>query len=54
MNQEKVQRAIELQRRANSEIEIYGEVSEQTFREMMDIFDSLNSSEIDQVIKDYE
>ncbi len=54
MNQEKVQRAIELQRRANSEIEVYGEVSEQTFCEMMDIFDSLNSSEIDQVIKDYE
>ena len=54
MNQEKIQRAIELQRRANSEIEVYGEVSQQTFQELMDVFDSLTSDEIDQVITNYE
>jgi SUMO ligase MMS21 Smc5/6 complex component len=53
INQEKVTRAIELQKRANQEIDTYGQTSESTFDEMMDVFDSLTIQEEEAVIDQY-
>ena len=51
MNQEKVARAVELQERANQEIDLYGEASSNTIYELMDIVDSLTPEECDEFIK---
>lgn len=53
MNIEKVERAIELQNRANNEIDLYGEASESTVNELMDIIDSLNEEEGNEFARNY-
>ena len=51
MNQEKISRAIELQDRANKEIDAYGQTSESTMNELMEIVDSLTPEEGDEFIR---
>lgn len=51
MNQEKISRAIELQDRANKEIDAYGQTSESTMNELMEIVDSLTPDEQDEFIR---
>lgn len=51
MNQEKISRAIELQDRANKEIDAYGQTSENTMNELMGIVDSLTPDEQDEFIR---
>lgn len=51
MNNEKVVRAVELQNRANNEIDLYGQASEGTVNELMDIVDSLTDDEGDEFIR---
>ncbi len=53
INQDKVNRAIELQKRANNEIDTYGRTSDSTFEEMMEAFDSLTPDEENEVIERY-
>jgi hypothetical protein len=53
MNYEKIDRAIELQNRANREIETYGEAFYDTMNELLDIFDSLTPKETDIVLTEY-
>jgi len=45
MNEEKVHRAIELQQRANKEIDTYGQTTEQTIDELMWIIDTMTPEE---------
>lgn len=45
MNQNKVERAIYLQKKANDQIDTYGEASHDIVDELMEIVDSLNESE---------
>ena len=45
MNQNKVERAIYLQKKANDQIDTYGEASHDVLDELMEIVDSLNESE---------
>ena len=45
MNQEKISRAIELQNRANDEIETYGEALDSTVNELMNIIDNMTPEE---------
>ena len=45
MNQEKISRAVELQNRANDEIETYGEASDSTVNELMNIIDNMTPEE---------
>jgi hypothetical protein len=51
MNQEKISRAVELQKRANNEIDTYGQTTDSTINELMDIADSLTPEEQDEFIK---
>lgn len=51
MNQEKISRAIELQDRANKEIDAYGQTSESTMNELMEIVDSLTPEDQDEFIR---
>lgn len=51
MNQEKISRAIELQDRANKEIDTCGQTSESTIDELMGIVDSLTPEEQDEFIR---
>ena len=53
MNQEKISRAIELQNRANDEIETYGEASDSTVNEMMDIVDNMTPEEGNEFVAQY-
>ena len=53
MNQEKISRAIELQDRANKEIDAYGQTTDSTINELMDITDSLTPEEQDEFIRQY-
>ncbi len=53
MNQEKVSRAIELQQRANNEIDTYGEASSNTIIELIELVDSLTPEEEEEFIKQY-
>jgi hypothetical protein len=46
----KVKKAIELQEKANLEIDMYGETTIKTFNKMMKAFDSLTHEEIDLVL----
>jgi len=45
MNQNKVERAIYLQKKANEQIDTYGESSHDVVDELMEIVDSLNDQE---------
>ena len=45
MNQEKISRAIELQNRANDQIETYGEALDSTVNELMNIIDNMTPEE---------
>lgn len=45
MSNTKVERAIYLQKKANDQIDIYGEASHDVLDELMEIVDSLNESE---------
>ena len=51
MNQEKISRAVELQDRANKEIDTYGQTSDSTVNELMEIVDSLTFEEGDEFIR---
>ena len=51
MNQEKIARAVELQKRANLEIDSYGKASESTVNELMEIVDTLTYEEGNEFIK---
>ena len=53
MNQEKINRTIELQNRANDEIETYGEASDSTVNEMMDIVDNMTPEEGNEFVAQY-
>ena len=53
MNQEKISRTIELQNRANDEIETYGEASDSTVNEMMDIVDNMTPEEGNEFVAQY-
>jgi len=53
MNQEKISRAIELQNRANDEIETYGEASDSTINELMDIVDNMTPEEGNEFVAQY-
>lgn len=53
MNQEKISRAIELQKRANNEIDTYGQASDNTIMELMDLVDHLTPEESDEFVKQY-
>lgn len=46
----KVKKAIELQEKANQEIDMYGQTSDKTFNKMMKAFDSLTPAEIEIVL----
>lgn len=50
MNNPKVKKAIELQEKANQEIDMYGRTSDKTFDKMMKVFDSLTPVEIEIVL----
>ena len=50
MSNPKVKKAIELQEKANQEIDMYGRTSDKTFNKMMKAFDSLTPAEIDIVL----
>ena len=50
MNNSKVKKAIELQEKANQEIDMYGQASDNTFNKMMKVFDSLTLAEIEIVL----
>lgn len=50
MNSPKVKKAIELQEKANQEIDMYGQTSDKTFNKLMKIFDSLTPVEIELVL----
>ena len=47
MSNPKVKKAIELQEKANQEIDMYGQTSDKTFNKMMKAFDSLTPVEIE-------
>ena len=47
----KIDKLVELQLRANREIDVYGQTSYETFNEMMDLADSLNAAEQDEFLK---
>jgi len=47
----KIDRLVELQLKANREIDVYGQTSYETFNEMMDLADSLNAAEQDEFLK---
>ena len=51
MNQEKISRAVELQDRANKEIDAYGQTTDSTINELMEIADSLTPEEQDEFIR---
>jgi hypothetical protein len=51
MNQEKISRAVELQDRANKEIDAYGQTTDSTINELMEIVDSLTPEEQDEFIR---
>ena len=53
MNQEKINRAIELQNRANDEIETYDEASDSTINELMDIVDNMTPEEENEFVAQY-
>ena len=53
MNQEKISRAIELQNRANDEIETYDEASDSTINELMDIVDNMTPEEENEFVAQY-
>ena len=53
MNQEKINRAIELQNRANDEIEMYGEALDSTINELMDIVDNMTPEEENEFVAQY-
>jgi hypothetical protein len=53
MNIQKVKRFIELQERANREIDTYGETSMSTMEMLEEIGDSLTPEEIEETIKMY-
>ena len=46
----KVKKAIELQDKANQEIDMYGQTTEKTFNKMMKVFDSLSVKEMELVL----
>jgi hypothetical protein len=46
----KVKKAIELQDKANQEIDMYGQTTEKTFNKMMKVFDSLSVEEMELVL----
>lgn len=50
MSNPKVKKAIELQEKANQEIDMYGQTSDKTFNKMMKAFDSLTPVEIELVL----
>jgi len=47
----KIDKLVELQLKANREIDVYGQTSYETFNEMMDLADSLNAAEQDEFLK---
>ena len=49
-NTDEVKKAIELQEKANQEIDMYGQTSDKTFNKMMKAFDSLTPVEIELVL----
>ena len=49
----KIEKVIELQLKFNREIEVYGKASESTFNELMDLADSLNEAEQEEFEKEY-
>jgi hypothetical protein len=49
----KVAKLVELQMRANREIDVYGQTDEGTFNDMMEIADSLNAAEQDEFLRLY-
>jgi hypothetical protein len=51
MNQEKINRAVELQKRANDEIDTYGQASDETIMDLMDTVDNMTPEEQDEFIK---
>ena len=53
MNQEKISRAIELQNRANDEIETYGEALDSTINELMNIIDNMTPEEENEFVAQY-
>ena len=53
MNQEKISRAVKLQNRANDEIETYGEASDSTVNELMDIVDNMTPEEGNEFVAQY-
>ena len=53
MNQEKINRTIELQNRANDEIETYGEALDSTINELMDIVDNMTPEEGNEFVAQY-
>jgi hypothetical protein len=46
----KVKKAIELQDKANQEIDMYGQTTEKTFNKMMKVFDSLSVEDMELVL----
>ena len=53
MNQEKISRAIELQNRANDQIETYGEALDSTVNELMNIIDNMTPEEENEFVAQY-
>ena len=53
MNQEKINRTIELQNRANDEIETYGEALDSTVNELMNIIDNMTPEEENEFVAQY-
>ena len=53
MNQEKINRTIELQNRANDEIETYGEALDSTINELMDIVNNMTPEEGNEFVAQY-
>jgi hypothetical protein len=51
INRDKVQRLLELQLRANREIDVYGMMGSSTWADMMKIADSLNEAEQDEYLR---
>jgi maltose-binding protein MalE len=50
INRDKVQRLLELQLRANREIDVYGMMGPSTWADMMELADSLNEAEQDEYL----
>ena len=50
VNKEKIHRLLELQLRANREIDIFGQMGSSTWTDLMELADSLNEAEQDEYL----